>query len=166
MEDFCQTTGRLAEQKYQGLYEQISKAILKYSEFPGLDAISFLEMILFSFLTGNADMHFKNVSLIQQTGNQYVLSPAYDLVATKIVNPSDLEEMALTINGRKSKIKRTDFEAFVKTLKLSVQQKDQVFSKMVESKEKWRDLIKIGFLPLEMKEKFFELLEKRFAIFH
>ena len=166
MEDFCQITNRLAEQKYQGSYEQIGKAILTYSEFPGLDAMRFFELVLFSFLTGNADMHLKNFSLIQQSGNQYVLSPAYDLVATKIVNPLDLEEMALTLNGRKREIKRSDFEAFSKTLKLSTRQMDQVFSKMQESKEKWSYLIQISFIPLGMKEKLLNLIEDKFLVLY
>lgn len=60
MEDMCQLTERLTEDKYKGSYEQIAKAILKYSENPGLDLINFFEQVIFSFLTGNADMHLKN----------------------------------------------------------------------------------------------------------
>src|SRR5690606_38986653 len=81
MEDMCQLTERLTEHKYQGSYEQIAKAILKYSALPGLDLVNFFELVVFSFLTCNADMHLKNFSLIQQPGMGMVFSPAYDLVA-------------------------------------------------------------------------------------
>lgn len=54
--------------------------------------------MLFSFLTGNANMHLENFSLLHTPG----LAPAYDLVATTLVNPADTEELALTLNGRKS----------------------------------------------------------------
>ena len=64
MEDMCQLTERLTEDKYQGSYEQIAKTILKYSANPMLDVVNFFEQVLFSFLTGNADMHLKNFSLI------------------------------------------------------------------------------------------------------
>jgi len=57
MEDMCQLTGKLTEDKYRGSYEQIGKAILKYSANPGLDLVNFFEQVVFSFLTGNADMH-------------------------------------------------------------------------------------------------------------
>jgi serine/threonine-protein kinase HipA len=67
MEDMCQLTERLTEDKYNGSYEQIAKAILKYSVNPGLDVVNFFELVLFSFLTGNADMHLKNFSLIHQS---------------------------------------------------------------------------------------------------
>jgi Uncharacterized protein related to capsule biosynthesis enzymes len=109
MEDMCQLTERLTEQKYNGSYEQIGKAIAKYSVNPGLDITNFFEQVLFSFLTGNADMHLKNFSLIDKPDMGYILSPAYDLVASSLVVKGDEEELALTLNGKKNKIKKLDF---------------------------------------------------------
>lgn len=103
MEDMCQLTERLTEDKYHGSHEQVAKVILKYSRNPGLDVINYFEQVLFSFLTGNADMHLKNFSLIKIPGTGHVLSPAYDLVATALVNPADKEDLALTLNGKKKK---------------------------------------------------------------
>ena len=91
MEDFCQLTERLTEDKYRGSTEQIAQAILKYSATPGLDVVNFFELVLFSFLTGNADMHLKNFSMLEQPGLGMTLSPAYDLVNTALVNPDDTE---------------------------------------------------------------------------
>ncbi len=62
MEDMCQLTERLTEDKYQGSCEQVAKTIIKYSVNPVLDVVNFFEQVLFSFLTGNADMHLKNFS--------------------------------------------------------------------------------------------------------
>ncbi|MDT8394130.1 MAG: HipA domain-containing protein, partial [Bacteroidales bacterium] len=118
MEDMCQLTERLTEDKYHGSYEQIAKAIQKYSVIPGLDVINFFELLLFSFLTGNADMHLKNFSLLDQPGLGMALSPAYDLVNTALVNPADEEELALTLNGKKKKIRKHDFTVAMNTLKL------------------------------------------------
>ena len=97
MEDMCQLTERLTEDKYHGSYEQIGRTILKYSNTPGLDVINFLELVLFSFITGNADMHLKNFSLLDKPGLGMILSPAYDLVNTALVNPDDKEEISLTL---------------------------------------------------------------------
>ena len=55
------------------------------------------------------DMHLKNFSLYD-TGMGYSLTPAYDLLSTVIVMPEDTEELALTLNGKKRKIWRSDFE--------------------------------------------------------
>lgn len=162
MEDMCQLTERLSEDKYQGSYEQIAKAIQKYSVNPGLDVVNFCELVLFSFLTGNADMHLKNFSLIQQPGIGPVLSPAYDLVATALVNPADDEDLALTLNGKKKKIERNDFIETFNTLKLDEKQQENIFKKMKKTAPKWMEFIDTSFLNDEFKGAYKELVEERF----
>lgn len=163
MEDMCQLTERLTEDKYLGSYEQTAKAIKKYSATPGLDVINFFEIVLFSFLTGNADMHLKNFSLIQQPGLGMVLSAAYDLLSTAIVNPKDDEDLALTLNGKKKKIKRTDFVAAFNTLNLDDKQQENIFSKMLKYKSAWIEQIQNSFLSEEFKMAYTSLLEERFS---
>ena len=90
MEDMCQLSERLTEDKYKGSYERIAKLIKKHSSAPMLDVINFWEIVVFSWLTGNADMHLKNFSLFKPTDN-YMLTPAYDLLSTSIVMPEDDE---------------------------------------------------------------------------
>lgn len=70
-----------------------------------LDVVNFFKHVLFSFLTGNADMHLKNFSLIDQPSKGYTLSSAYDMVATTLVNPADDEDLTLTLNAKKKRIK-------------------------------------------------------------
>ena len=101
MEDMCQLSGKLTEQKYQGSYELIAKIIEQYSSLPQLDKINYWQQVVFSWIIGNADMHLKNFSLYSPRTGQYVLSPTYDQVSTKIVMPEDTEEMALSLNGFK-----------------------------------------------------------------
>ena len=109
MEDMCQLSERLTEYKYKGSYEQVAKLIKKYSAMPQLDLVNFWEVVIFSWITGNADMHLKNFSLYN-TSLGHCLTPAYDLLSTAIVMPEDKEELALTLNGKKSRIVRRDFE--------------------------------------------------------
>jgi serine/threonine-protein kinase HipA len=161
MEDMCQLTERLTEDKYQGSYEQIAKAILKYSAASGLDVVNFFELVLFSFLTGNADMHLKNFSLLEsKLGMSF--SPAYDLVNTALVNPADEEELALTLNGRKKKIKRQDFVAAMSTLKLDVRQQQNIFNKMKKAMPKWLEMIDHSFINDDFKVQYKEMLQDRF----
>lgn len=162
MEDMCQLTERLTEDKYHGSYEQIAKTIAKYSANPGLDTVIFFEQVLFSFLTGNADMHLKNFSLIRKAGKGYSLSPAYDMVATAIVNPADDEDLALTLNGKKKKINRADFIKAFETLRLDQKQQENIFKKMLKAKDEWEKIIDISFLNDEFKEAYKSLLKKRF----
>jgi serine/threonine-protein kinase HipA len=163
MEDMCQLTEKLTEDKYHGSYEQIAKTILKYSANPGLDVVNFFEQVLFSFLTGNADMHLKNFSLIRKPGTGIVLSPAYDLVATTLVNPADDEDLALTLNGKKNKIRHNDFVAAFNTLKLGVKQQHNIFNKMERVKDKWMKFIDNSFLSDDFKGKYKQLIQDRFT---
>lgn len=163
MEDMCQLTERLTEDKYRGSYEQIAKAILRYSANPGLDVVNFYEQLLFSFLTGNADMHLKNFSLLHQPGLGPVLAPAYDLVATVLVNPADDEDLALTLNGKKKRINRNDFTAAFSTSMLSEKQQENIFGKMKKAKQKWQAFIELSFLSQELKEGYKAVLQERFS---
>jgi serine/threonine-protein kinase HipA len=163
MEDMCQLTERLTENKYRGSYEQIAKAIDKYSVQPGLDIVNFYEIVVFSFITGNADMHLKNFSLLQRNAGDFVLSPAYDLVATMLVNPEDKEELALTLNARKTKLKQRDFEAAFNSAGLTIKQQENIFKKMSRAKKNWLEFINQSFLSAQLKEQFAELIEERAA---
>lgn len=163
MEDMCQLTERLTEDKYHGSYEQVAKAILKYSRNPGLDVVNFLEQVLFSFLTGNADMHLKNFSLLKTPGIGYTLSPAYDMVSTALVNPADNEDLALTLNGKKKKITRNDFITAFRTLNIDPKQQENIFRKMMNAKAGWMDFIGISFLNDGFKERLMNIIEQRFS---
>lgn len=162
MEDMCQLTERLTENKYLASYEQIAKAIYNYSSTPGLDVVNFFEQVLFSFLTGNADMHLKNFSLIYGKDLKPTLSPAYDMLATAIVNPDDKEDCALTLNGKKKKIRYNDFVVAFNTLKLDVKQQENIFNKMKKAKDKWLKMIDISFLSNDYKERYKQLIQERF----
>ncbi|WP_119080670.1 HipA domain-containing protein [Chitinophaga alhagiae] len=154
MEDMCQLTGRLTEDKYRGSYEQIAKVIQQYSDAPGLDAVNFFEQVLFCFLTGNADMHLKNFSLINTPGRGAALAPAYDMVSTKLVMPSDLEDLALTLNGRKKKITKRDFDMAFSNTGLDEKQIDNIYKKMKRSVPQWLKFIDTSFLSKKERDAY------------
>ena len=147
--------------KYKSSMEKIGKALDKYSDNTLLDKIFFFELTLFSFLTGNNDMHLKNFSVIKSTSG-WLLAPAYDLLNVSIVNPKDEEELALTLEGKKSKLKRNHFESFAKGLGLTEKQIQGVFSRFYENKEKAMKWINSSFLSSEMKEKYKAVLLERY----
>ncbi len=159
MEDMCQLSERLTEDKYKGSYERIAKLIRKYSSAPLLDVVNFWEVVVFSWLTGNADMHLKNFSLYKMSGN-YMLTPAYDLLSTSIVMPEDDEELALTLNGKKKKIKREDFEKAMLDSGMDTKAISNLFNKFSKAIPKWSELIKMSFLPHVEQEKLQGLIDK------
>lgn len=160
MEDMCQLTERLTEYKYKGSYEQIAKTIGRYSSVPQLDIVNFWEVVVFSWLTGNTDMHLKNFSLYD-TGHGYALTPAYDLVSTMLVIPDDPEELALTLNGKKRKLRRSDFVKAMLQSGLSEKVIDNMAKKFRRAFPKWLDLINISFLPDDMKRNFKRMILQR-----
>ncbi|HAC21240.1 MAG TPA: toxin HipA [Porphyromonadaceae bacterium] len=163
MEDMCQLTEKLTEQKYKGSHEQIAKKVVEYSAYPVLDLINYFEVLLFCYLTGNADMHLKNFSLYKGTG-EYTLSPAYDLLSTKLVIPEDNEELALTLNGKKRKLKRADFDNLLKSFKVDEKAIVNIYEKFRKVLPQWYDFIDISFLTEPMKAEYKQLIAKRSAI--
>ncbi len=154
MEDMAQLTEVLTNRKYKGSYEKIGKIIAKYSDFPGNDLISFYELILFSFLTGNADMHLKNFSLLRSVNNEISLSPAYDLVNTKIIIHDDPEDLALTLNGKKSNLKLKDFILFADSLNIDRNTIHKIHNKFESLKDKFFEMIQKSFLNEEEQESY------------
>jgi serine/threonine-protein kinase HipA len=161
MEDMCQLSERQTEDKYKGSHEQVAKLIMKYSANPMLDVSNFYEYVIFSFLTGNADMHLKNFSLLESEPDTYVLSPAYDLLNTKLVNPSDMEELALTLNAKKSKLGYKDFLAAYHTSKLSPKVLNQTIENFYYCRLEMKEVLHKSFLPKEMKDEFEKLIDQR-----
>ena len=161
MEDMCQLTERLTEHKYKGSYEQIAKVIQKYSSVPKLDLVNYWEQVVFSWITGNADMHLKNISLYSKVDHLYNLTPAYDMLSTALVMPEDIEELALTLNGKKRKIRKSDFEISMRASELEEKVIGNIFNKFLKVKDKWFDFIDISFLPDEMKIAYKDIITNR-----
>ena len=161
MEDMCQLSERLTEYKYKGSYEQIAKLIKKYSAFSQLDLVNFWEVVIFSWITGNADMHLKNFSLYNSRKLGYSLTPAYDLLSTAIVMPEDPEELALTLNGKKRKIQRPDFVKAMAASGLNEKVIANIAKKFRRSIVKWLDFIDLSFLPESMKREYKKLILNR-----
>lgn len=160
MEDMCQLTLHPTEYKYKSSYEQIAKAITAHSTTPKLDLVNYMQVLLFSFITGNNDMHLKNFSLYRPK-KFYQLAPAYDLLNVAIANPRDKEELALSLNGKKAKLKLQDF------LKASVSMgiEERITLQLIESMRNalpmWAELIKSSFLSYEMQEAYINLISSR-----
>lgn len=161
MEDMCQLAERLTEYKYKGSYEQIAKLIFKYSSVPMLDMVNFWEQVYFCWLTGNSDMHLKNFSLYSIRKGVYSLTPAYDMLSTKMVMPEDVEELALTLNGKKNRLKRTDFELAFSKFGLDEKVQENIFLKFENILPQWFEFIDRSFLSDTMKAQYKEYIQKR-----
>lgn len=162
MEDMCQLTERQTEYKYKSSYEQIAKVIAKHSYVPLLDLTDFYEQVFFNWLVGNNDMHLKNYSLYAPKG-KWVLTPAYDLLNVSMVNPKDTEELALTLNAKKKRIKKSDFVRAMETSGISPKVFDNILAKYRKLLPKFNEIIDISFLDKEDKEIYKQSIASRLA---
>lgn len=161
MEDACQFTKRLTEHKYRGSYEQIAKGIIAYAQNPILDAVRFYEQVIVSFLIGNNDMHLKNFSLIATEKEQYILSPAYDMVAVKLLIPEDPEELALNLNGKKRKLSRKDFDEAMFKTHIPTKAIKNLWNRIAKGIQQWEEIIQNSFLSKKNRDAFIELIKQK-----
>lgn len=92
-----------------------------------LNRVDFLRILIFNFLTGNGDVHLKNISLLETADGDMMLSPSYDLMNTKIHLADNLlalnlfkefEQTSLPL-GEKYSYNREDFIEFGNRLKIN-----------------------------------------------
>lgn len=100
-EDFAQIA-QLTEEthgknyKYDLSYEEIGLLIKRYIPMSAIELEKFFRLTLFNYIFSNGDAHVKNFSAIQTDEGDHVLTPAYDLVCTRIHSPGEAD-MALTL---------------------------------------------------------------------
>lgn len=166
MEDFCQLDLRLTEDKYRGSYERCVKIIEKYSSRTGIDITEFYLRIVFCFIVGNSDMHLKNFSLTEtgeETG-EYIFSPAYDLLPVNAIMPSDKEELALTMNGKKANIDKNDFLKFADTCNISRATAKKLIQNLVKFTPELLKMCDESLLPIDLKERLKKIILERTEI--
>ena len=111
-------------------------------------------------------MHLKNFSLITKNGKT-TLTPVYDFLNSTIAIKNPEEEIALTLKGKKSNLRATDFIDYYGKERLQLNEKTiaTILEQMKKATPKWKELLEISFLSDNMKQKYLELLESRVGMF-
>lgn len=163
MEDFCQLDLRLTEDKYRGSYERCAKILKQYSARVGIDMAEFYMRLVFCFIVGNSDMHLKNFSLIEtaEGSGKYVLSPAYDLLPVNANMPSDKEQFALAMNGKKMNIRKGDFLKFADVCGITRPTAEKMIDRLVKLTPKWIVMCDNSLLPDELKDRLKKIIAER-----
>lgn len=166
MLDMCQLSNRLTEHKYYGTYQQLAETVKRFSSAPMLDVQRYWEVVLFSWITGNSDMHCKNFSLIDTGNGEYALSPAYDLLAVLLADPEDTEEMAMsfTVGGAKNGFDRSTFMSAFTQSAIPAAVANRMIERMKGFLPQWEELISQSFLSDKMKTDYCRLLNKRIKL--
>jgi serine/threonine-protein kinase HipA len=109
-EDFCQLSGRPAKDKYTGSAELCARLVRANVAEPLVDLLQLYRMFICAWCMGNGDLHLKNLSVFDADGGLTKITPAYDLVNTRLTIRDDT--LALPIQGRKARLRRADWLAF------------------------------------------------------
>ena len=109
-------------------------------------------------------MHLKNFSLYAPKG-KWGLTPAYDLLNVALVNTKDDEELALTLNARKKRIKKADFLKAMETSGIAPKVFENMVAKYQKLLPKFNEAIDMSFLDAEDKEMYKQSIASRLKRF-
>lgn len=165
-EDFAQLTANTRDTKYRFTMEKLIPVLDEFCSFPAIEKADFFKRILFCYVTGNEDMHLKNFSVITKNGKT-TLTPVYDFLNSTIAIKNPEEEIALSLKGKKSNLKASDFIDYYAKDRLQLNEKTitNILQQIQQAIPKWKELLEISFLSKDMKEKYLNLLERRLQMF-
>jgi len=154
-EDF----GQILEQtdKYKGSVEQIGRKLKEISSAPGYDAQLLFERVILNFILGNGDAHLKNYSIAYRDKDNIRLTPAYDIVCSKLVIPQE-EDSAITIHGKKNKLLREDFDQLGDCFSVPIKIRYEKFGNKVNI---MRKIIETSSIAKEKQGQFLEIIKER-----
>lgn len=161
-EDFCQLAEKSPKEKYDGSAELCVKVLRRFTTEPPIEILKLYRLLVFSWWTGNGDMHLKNFSLFADSpgpASIIRLTPAYDLVCTRLVIPDDT--LALPIAGKKDNLNHGSWMKFAKYCELPEKTALRVLEKQASILAKSLELLDRSFLPAEQKEQFKKLISDR-----
>jgi serine/threonine-protein kinase HipA len=159
----CEDTHQIigGPDKYSGSHNQIAKIICDYCNFAPLELQRFYEMTIFNFSIGNVDAHRKNFSLLTNQKSVVALSPVYDLVSSRLVIPEEAEEMALTVNGKRNRLKRHDFLAFAESMQIEAKYAESKITELLALSDTFADMIANSLITAQLQERFLEIITQR-----
>ncbi len=161
-EDFCQLAGLSPKEKYDGSAELCIRLVRRYASEPGIATLACFRLLLFGWWTGNGDMHLKNLSLLIGADGRHGLSPAYDLLCTRLVIADD--PLALTVGGKKERLDRATWLRFAEYAAIPAAAAARVLDSPARVLDEALALCERSFLPAEQRANYAQLLRERAAV--
>lgn len=97
VEDACQVLGRWPGDKYVIPAEDAIAGLARCCRAPGVAALELFRLLVFAYLTGNGDLHAKNLAILKDDRGEWRATPAYDLPSSAVYGD---RTMALPIGGK------------------------------------------------------------------
>ena len=147
--------------KYAGSHEKIAQAIRRHCTFSPLELQRLFEITIFNFAIGNGDAHRKNFSLLTSKDDIIALSPTYDLVSSRLVIPAESDELALTINGKRNHLRRTDFITFADHPGIVPDYTERKIAGLLSLRGRFTEMIAASQLSPDLRNRLTEILTNR-----
>lgn len=90
-----------------------------------------------------------------------MLSPAYDLLPVNANMPSDQEQLALALNGKKMNIRKGDFLKFADACGIARQTTEKLIKSLVKRAPQWLEMCNESLLPNELKDRLIKIITER-----
>jgi len=158
-EDFCQLAGKMPAEKYDASCELCARLVLRFASEPLIEVRRLFRRVLFCWWTGNGDMHLKNYSLLADAAGRHALSPAYDLLCTRLYLPDD--RLALPLGGRDKALTARHWRDFAAYCKLTPRAAARVAAELFGVKDDLVALVHRSFLSSELRQAYVAGLEAR-----
>jgi len=149
--------------KYVGNYLELFEVLKKYVPAYKVESVKLFKLVLFNYLISNGDAHFKNFSLIETPLGDFRLSPAYDLLNSRIhIEDRDfaLDEGLLPPNKAQGNIK-SQFYTLGQLSGISEKQIEKVFSSLTSNEDQVARLINASFLKEKIKRSYTQLYQTK-----
>lgn len=147
--------------KYAGSHEQIAAAIRDHCTFAPLELQRLFELTIFNFAIGNGDAHRKNFSLLTSEEGTIALSPAYDLVSSRLAIPAESDELALTVNGKRNRLRRADFIAFADHCGIAPEYAERKLADLLALHEPFIEMITASQLSNDLRDGLANIISAR-----
>ncbi len=161
-EDFCQLVEKSPKEKYQGSAELCVRLLRRYASEPLIEILKLYRLLVFAWWTGNGDLHLKNLSIVSGEDGRHRLSPAYDLLCTRLVIPDD--PLALPVGGKRDRLDRSTWLELADYAGLRRPAAERVLDTLASRLEPALGAVGRSLLPADMREAYARLLEARTAL--
>jgi serine/threonine-protein kinase HipA len=159
MEDFCQLSGRMPGEKYDGSAEQCAQLVRQFTREPLIELQKLYRQFAFAWCTGNGDLHLKNLALLGDGRGEHRLSPAFDLLNTRLVIPDDT--LALPVCGKRDNLKVATWLQLAERAGLAERAARRVLREIGGIRPAMLELLADAPLPEAMRDDYIALLEQR-----
>jgi len=119
------------------------------------------EVVILNFAIGNGDAHRKNFSLLTSQDGTIALSPAYDLVSSRLAIPAESVELALTVNGKRNGLRRADFLAFAESISIAPDYSERQIAKLVNLRRTFTEMIDASLFSSGLRDRLNGILADR-----